>query len=47
MLEVVTSTDKGKLAKQIQALEWQITQDTNDKDRQIHQKALEQLRRDY
>ena len=37
--------DKDKLLKQIQALEWQIEQDTNPKDKVIHQEALKDLKK--
>lgn len=36
--------DKDKLLKQIQALEWQIEQDTNPNDKVIHQEALKDLK---
>lgn len=43
MLKVVIPQDIHKLIKQIAALKWQIKQDTNDKDREIHKKALDQM----
>ena len=39
--------DKDKLLKQIQALEWQIEQDTNPKDKVIHQEALKDLKKGF
>lgn len=42
-LQVEISKDKSKLQRQIEALEWQLTQDTNSKDKAIHQYALEQM----
>ena len=44
MLKVVIPQDKDKIKKQIQALEWQITQDTDRKDRKIHLQALKALK---
>lgn len=43
-LKVVTPEDKEKILKQIEALEWQIKEDKNDKDRQIHKEALKDLK---
>ncbi len=43
-LNVVIHDDLSKLKKQIKALEWQIEQDTNDKDKSIHQEALNNLK---
>lgn len=34
----------NKLKEQIAALEWQSEQDTNDKDKEIHRRALEKLK---
>jgi hypothetical protein len=36
--------DKAKIQRQITALEWQLTQDTNDIDREIHLQALKSLK---
>lgn len=36
--------DINKVKKQIQALEYQLKNDTNDKDRIIHQEALKELK---
>ena len=47
MLQIVIPTDKLTLAKQIKALKYALKQDTNDKDKQIHQSALEQLEKAY
>jgi len=44
MLKVVVNKDTNKIKQQIQALEWQITQDTNLKDREIHLQALKALK---
>ena len=43
MIKIIIPT-KDKQLKQIKALEWQIQQDTNQKDREIHKQALEQLK---
>lgn len=43
-IKVVTPEDKDEILKQIEALEWQIKEDTNDKDRQIHKVALKELK---
>lgn len=45
MIKVQVPKDKAKIERQIEALEWQITQDKNDKDREIHQKALKELKK--
>lgn len=45
MLKVEIPNDKNKIIKQIKALEYQLTQDINEKDRKIHQQALEDLRK--
>lgn len=47
MLEVVIPTDKKTLERQIKALEYALKQDTNSKDKLIHQEALESLQRTY
>ena len=44
MLKVVVNKDTNKIKQQIQALEWQITQDTDRKDRKIHLQALNTLK---
>lgn len=43
MLKVVIPDAKEKLIKQITAMEWQIQQDHNSKDLQIHQQSLKNL----
>ena len=43
-LQVEIPKDKSKLQRQIEALEWQLTQDVRSEDKAIHQYALEQLR---
>lgn len=45
MLTVDTSSDKAQLQRQIKALEYLIKHDANEKDRQIHSEALEQLKK--
>jgi hypothetical protein len=45
MLKVIIPKDKIKIRKQIKALEYQFKNDTNDKDRKIHEEALEQLKK--
>jgi hypothetical protein len=42
-LKVVIPEDKEKINRQIAALEYLISVDTNEKDRQIHQAAKLQL----
>lgn len=43
MLEVIVPKSRERLLQQIQALEWQIKQDTNEKDKAIHIQALIRL----
>ena len=43
MINFIPPTDIKSISKQIQALEWQIKQDKNEKDKLIHQQALNQL----
>lgn len=43
MLRVELPNNIQKIDKQIQALEWQIKQDTNEKDIVIHKQALADL----
>lgn len=47
MLTVDISKDLKQLERQIVALKWQVQHDTNDKDKQIHIKALEELKQAY
>ena len=42
-LKVCIPKDKDRIEKQIKALKWQLTQDTNDKDKEIHTMALKSL----
>ena len=42
-MKVEIPKDKERIKQQIQALEWQIEQDTNEKDKAIHQEALKDL----
>ena len=42
-LRVITPIELDRLEKSIQALEWQIEHDTNEKDKEIHTKALNDL----
>ncbi len=44
MLKVGIPKSKADIQKQIAALEYQIPLDTNEKDREIHTQALEDLR---
>lgn len=44
MLRVVIPSNQIKLKKQIKALQYQIKQDTNPKDLEIHKTALKQLK---
>ena len=45
MLQVEIPTDQEKLKQQILAIEYQLLQDDNDKDREIHQQVLHELRK--
>lgn len=45
MLKVNIPKDSKQIEKQIAALKWQVQHDTNDKDKQIHIKAIEELER--
>lgn len=45
MLKVEIPGDIVKLKQQIAALEYQIKHDTNEKDREIHKQALEELKK--
>ena len=47
MLNVVIPNNKTTLERQIKALKYVLKQDTNDKDKQIHSEALEQLEKAY
>lgn len=44
MLKVSFPQDANKVKKQITALEWQISHDTSNKDREIHLEALKTLK---
>lgn len=44
-LKVEMSNNRNKLKRQIEALEWQLTQDTRDEDRRIHQDALDAIKK--
>ena len=44
MITIEIPKDLSKIEKQIAALEWQIKQDTNEKDREIHKQALQELK---
>lgn len=44
MIKFIPPTGFDKINKQIQALEWQLKQDKNDKDKLIHQQALNVLK---
>lgn len=43
MLKVIIPNNQEKIKQQIEALEWQIKQDTDEKSRKIHEEALEAL----
>lgn len=43
--KIIIPDSKEKLNKQIKALEYQIKKDTTDKDREIHMRALKDLKR--
>ena len=45
MLILEIPSDKDKIKKQIKALEYQLTIDTDIKDKEIHQQALNDLKR--
>lgn len=42
-LKVCIPKDKDRIEKQIKTLKWQLTQDTNDKDKEIHMMAIKSL----
>lgn len=43
MLEIVIPNDIATLERQIKALRYALKHDINDKDKQIHSKALQRL----
>lgn len=43
-LKIVIPKNKKQIERQIHALEYQLTQDTRKKDKEIHSKALEDLK---
>lgn len=43
MLEIEIPKSKEKIIKYIKALKWQITQDTRQEDKEIHEQALRSL----
>ena len=43
MIRVIVPESSNKLSEQKRALEYAISQDTNEKDKAIHKKALEQI----
>ena len=45
MIDIIIPTTKDKLLKQISALQYIISQDTNEKDKEIHIQALEILKK--
>lgn len=47
MLEIVISTDKNTLERQIKALKYAIKNDIDHKDKQIHLEALKRLEKAY
>lgn len=47
MLEIVIPTDKNILERQIKALKYDLKNDIDHKDKQIHSEALECLERAY
>jgi hypothetical protein len=44
-VDIVVPKDKGKIKKQMKALEYAIKNDTNSNDREIHERALKKLRK--
>lgn len=42
-IKVIVPNDSEKLDKQIEALAWQIEHDTNEKDKDIHIRAINDL----
>lgn len=40
MLMICVPSDLGKLREQKKALEWLLAQDTNEKDKELHEQAL-------
>lgn len=47
MLRVESPKDRKKLEQQIAALKYQISADTNETDREIHEYALRELEKAY
>lgn len=43
-ISIIVETDKKKTERQIKAIEYQISRDSNPKDEQIHMQALKTLR---
>lgn len=43
-IKIEIPKDKKKLQEQIQALEYLVKHDTNEKDKEIHQEALNNLK---
>lgn len=43
MLKVCIPKDQDRIKRQIKALKWQLTQDTNDNDKEIHLQAIKSL----
>lgn len=44
-MQVIIPGDRNKIIKAIQALEYQLKQDTNEKDKQYHREAIERLKK--
>lgn len=42
-IKISVPNDKTKIQQQIKALKYQITHDTNEKDKEIHKQALKEL----
>ncbi|RBP57166.1 hypothetical protein DES36_1329 [Alkalibaculum bacchi] len=45
MIEIQIPKDKSEIKRQIEALEWQINYDKSEKDREIHVRTLECLKK--
>lgn len=43
MINIIKPNNQDKIKQLIKAIEWQLKHDTNDKDKTIHQQALETL----
>lgn len=47
MLKIVVPDSKKKIKRQIEALKYQLTQDTREEDKRIHEQAIKDLEKTY